>query len=106
MSELRQAKSQAIVSNSTQCVTFDNVNKQYGISNLVSNLCSTPTSWTKLDQNIASKVTISPTNNIQFNYSGLASSGTGTVFILDLTGKQRFYVQVDQTGHTFIKGPL
>lgn len=103
MSELRQAKSQAIASNVTQCVRFDAVNKQYGFNN---NDCGTISNWTEF--NLASQVTISPTIiDIKFSPTGVVSpSGISTISILDSTGKQRFYVQVEQTGRIFIKGPL
>ncbi len=101
MSELRQAKSQAVEKNVAQQVQFDALSQSYGSSDVG----STITNMTKLD--LASQVTISPTtNNIQFTPMGIASTGTGTVYILDSSGKQRFYVQVDPTGRIFIKGPL
>ncbi len=100
MSELRQAKSQAIESNVSQCVRIDTVNKQYGFNND----CSAISNWTKL--NLASQVTISTANDITFSPTGVVSPGASTVSILDSTGKQRFYVQVEQTGRIFIKGPL
>jgi Tfp pilus assembly protein FimT len=94
ISELRQAKSQAIATNIKQCVRFDAAGKQYGFSSD----CAAVSNWTSLD----SQVTITPSTDIEFTPTGVASSGTGTVFILDSSGNQRFYVQVEQTGRTSI----
>jgi prepilin-type N-terminal cleavage/methylation domain-containing protein len=103
MSELRQARSQAIASDTTQCVEFDAVNQQFGFSNT----CATIINWTRID--LGSQVTISsiPTNTILFAPTGVVSSAqTSTVFILDSNGNQRFYVQVSQTGRILVQGPL
>ena len=99
-SELRQAKSQAIAKNVAQQVQFDAASQSYGSGDVGSAITNT----TKVD--LASQVTISPTINIQFTPMGLASTGTGTVYILDSSNKQRFSVQVDPTGRIFATGPL
>ncbi len=101
MSELRQAKSQAIEKNVAQQVQFEA--ESYGSSDVGSAITNT----TKLD--LASQVTISPTINIQFTPMGIASTGTGTtatIYILDSSGKQRFSVQVEPTGRISVEGPL
>jgi len=104
MSELRQARSQAIASDTTQCVEFDGVKQRFGFNN---NNCIAISNWTTVD--LGSQVTISsiPTSTILFAPTGIVSSAqTSTVFILDASGNKRFYVQVNQTGRILVQGPL
>ncbi len=92
MSELRQAKSMAIEKNIGQQVQFDSVTQSFGFNDVGSAITN------KTYLNLGSGVTITPTASITFTPAGVASTGTGTVFIVDSTGTSRFYVQVDQTG--------
>jgi prepilin-type N-terminal cleavage/methylation domain-containing protein len=102
MSELRQARSQAIATDAAQCVQFDKVNQQYGFNTT----CAAISNWTKIDLGSQATVSPIPASTIQFTPTGIASSGTSTIFVLDLTGNKRFYIQVNPTGRIFVQGPL
>ena len=103
MSILRQARSQAIATDAAQCVQFDTVNQQFGFN---ANNCVAITNWTVTDLRSQATLSMNPVSNITFMSSGMASSGTSTVFILDSSKKMRFYIQVNPTGRIQVQGPL